>query len=325
MAERTNISWCDATMNFWIGCTKVSPACDHCYAEVYGNRFGVKWGPKEERRVTKNWVAKMNAIMRQAAKDGIDRPFVFSNSLSDIFDNEVPLEVLAAALDVMRRFPKAVFLLLTKRPQNIVKRFTEIAKAALGPYADAEGIRSWWPKNAAIGCTVVSQAEADRDIPWLLRAKAALNPAFAFLSMEPLLGPVNLWTDNGSDGYDYLTGSWYERDDPAQYAGSSGGGGHASGRGASSVDWVIAGGESGAHARPTWPDAFRGLRDQCAKVGVPFHFKQWGEWVSVSEVEGPQTAFHEFEDGATVRRVGTKRSGRLLDGVLHDARPEVAA
>lgn len=345
MAERTNISWADATLSFWIGCTKVSPACDHCYAEVYGNRFGVKWGPKEARRVTKNWVAKANKIMREAANDNIARPFVFSNSLSDIFDNEVPIETLAAAFDVMRRFPKAVFLLLTKRPQNILKRFTEIAKAALGPYADDEGIRAWWPKNAAIGCTVVSQAEADRDIPWLLRARAALRPAFAFLSMEPLLGRVDLTNIWGSgwartQRWDCLRGMGNPSLEVMH-------GMTAEHR----IDWVITGGESGAHARPSLISWFMHLRDQCTEAGVAFHHKQNGEWdctgVAVVEAADKNRWRDQGRPAVTMvnrtmalalngetlagdyapiyRRVGKDKAGREIGGETWDARPAVAA
>ncbi len=79
------------------------------------------------------------------------------------------------------------------------------------------------------------------------------------------------------------------------------------------IDWIIAGGESGHNARPSHPDWFRSLRDQCLATGTPFLFKQWGEWVSVSEVEGDGDHF-TFDDGATVRRVGKKRAGRTLIG-----------
>lgn len=90
------------------------------------------------------------------------------------------------------------------------------------------------------------------------------------------------------------------------------------------VDWLVSEGESGPQARPSHPDWFRQARDACARHGVPFHHKQNGEWVSVSEVEGPGS-HHQFPDGATVRRVGVEKAGRLLDGVLHDAFPKQAA
>ncbi len=92
------------------------------------------------------------------------------------------------------------------------------------------------------------------------------------------------------------------------------------------LGWAITGGETdqGGHkARPTNPQWFRDLRDQCEQTGVPFQHKQNGEWVSVSEVAGPGDHF-KFDDGRTVRRIGKNRSGRTIDGIEHDARPQVA-
>lgn len=331
MAEQTNISWADATINFWIGCTKVSPACDNCYAETWGNRFGVKWGPHEERQITKAWEAKIKAILRQAAKDGIDRPFVFVNSLSDFWDNAVDNQTRRAAFDLMRRYPQVTFLLLTKRPGNIVKMWEQIRRfspthASLDPDGVTMGgsVESF-PRNVAIGCTVVNQDEASRDVPVLLMAKHLLRPAFAFLSMEPLLGPVDFsripWRFNAMDVVapgapvktaNALTGqvtSW-DRMFPVE-----------PGESAPKIDWVITGGESGKNARPAHPQWFRDLRDQCARAGVAFHHKQHGEWVSGAGRIGSD--LHYFEDGVVVTRAGTKAAGRALDGVIHDARPEV--
>jgi protein gp37 len=163
-----------------------------------------------------------------------------------------------------------------------------------------------WPRNAAIGCTVVTQEEADRDIPKLLAAKAALNPAFAFVSMEPLLGPVDLTRIRGDEDEitDVLRGEfWTSRyqDEPHTEQ---------------HLDWVITGGETdqGAHkARPSHPDWFRSLRDQCAAAGVAYHHKQNGEWGHCPD----RSAIPDH-----VFRVGKKAAGRLLDAVTHDARPE---
>lgn len=320
MAERTGISWADATLNFWIGCTKVSPACDHCYAELWGKRFGVKWGPGEVRRATKHILRKARALQRLAVakRDAGGGAFLcFSNSLSDFFDKEIPLSLLAAAFEAMRAAPDVTFLLLTKRPGLIVKRSRAAAELSLGVYAsDDDGLRSWWPRNAVPLCTVVNQPEANSEIPKLLAAKAVLRPAFVGVSMEPLLGPVDLtrldtMAFRGAEVVNALTGEAEGMfGDPAPRV--------------PKLDWVITGGESGTQARPSNPQWFRDLRDQCAGAGVPFHFKQWGEWVSVSEVEGPGRHY-AFPDSRTVRRTGKKISGRTLDHVTHDARPEVRA
>lgn len=277
MAENSAISWTRHTWNPWMGCTKVSPACDGCYAEaLMDKRYGkVQWGNHPRQRTgAHNWNEPFR-WQRRAEVDG-DRPFVFCASLADIFDNQVPAEWRADAFEVMRKTPNLVYLLLTKRPQNIVK----LAAAAGG-----------LPRNAAIGTTIEDQQRADINVPALVRAKNETGALFNFLSCEPLLGQIEL--------YERLY--W--------------------------IDWVITGGETdqGGHkARPTHPAWFRSLRDECAKFGVPFHHKQNGEWVSVSEVAGPGVHF-KFDDGATVRRIGKKLSGRTIDGVTHDAFPEVAA
>lgn len=137
--------------------------------------------------------------------------------------------------------------------------------------------------NVWLGTTAENQTEADRRIPHLLAVPAVVR----FLSMEPLLGPVIL---------------------PGNFM--------ALGANA----WAICGGESGHGARPMHPDWARSLRDQCVAAGVPFLFKQWGEWVSVSEVAGSGAHF-QFEDGSTLRRVGKKAAGRMLDGRTWDQLP----
>ncbi len=274
MAENSAISWTRHTWNPWMGCTKVSPACDGCYAEaLMDKRYGkVQWGNHPRIRTgAHTWNDPMR-WQRQAEKDG-DRPFVFCASLADIFDNQVDPQWRADAFDVMRKTPRLVYLLLTKRPQNIVR------------LSDADG---GLPENAAIGTTVEDQKRADINLAALKVAKIELRPLFTFGSFEPLLGPIAI---------------------PPAFM----------------PDWIITGGETdqGGHkSRPTHPDWFRGLRDQAIAHGAAFHHKQNGEWVSVSEVAGPGAHF-KFDDGATVRRVGKKLSGRTIDGVTHDAFPEV--
>lgn len=275
MAENSAISWTRHTWNPWMGCTKVSPACDGCYAEaLMDKRYGkVQWGNAPRVRTGAHTWNDPLRWQRQAEKGG-DRPFVFCASLADIFDNQVDPQWRADAFEVMRNTPRLVYLLLTKRPQLIVK----LADAVRG-----------LPSNAALGTTVEDQKRADINLPALSVAKQELKPLFTFGSFEPLLGPIVI--------------------QPAFMP-----------------DWVITGGETdqGGHkARPTHPDWFRSLRDQAAASGTAFHHKQNGEWVSVSEVAGPGTHF-KFEDGATVRRIGKKLSGRTIDGVTYDAFPEVA-
>lgn len=322
MAETTHISWADATLNWWVGCTKVSTgehgACEFCYAETWAKRwpqYRDTWGPGAPRVQFKHLLSKAKAIEAKGKREG-RRQFVFSNSLSDIFDNEVPIEWLAEAFEIMRATPGNVYLLLTKRPQNIVKRFCQ----TLPPGASEDGPEYvHWPSNVAIGCTVVTQAEANRDVPWLLRAKATLQPAFAFLSMEPLMGAVDLthldtMAFHGAEVLDALSGRlWGIMGEPAGNM--------------VTVDWVITGGESGVKARPSDPAWFRSLRDQCAAAGVAFHHKQNGEWVGSEELaEEPAVDYRDMGRPADmVWRVGKKADPCTLDGVKHDARPKVTA
>lgn len=364
MGENSKIEWCEHTFNPWHGCTKVSTgprgACEKCYAASLAARYG--WGrfggPGDgvgyrTRTGPANW-KKPLAWDRAAAKAGT-RPFVFCASLADVFDNQVEPQWRRDLFDLIRATPALVWLLLTKRPQNIERLFGE---AMLDPPDGGSGYP--WPANAAIGCTVVTQEEADRDVPALLQAKAALKPAFAFVSMEPLMGPVDLTrVDDGAAHREVPEDEWGCLDDedspPALWWDALTGErsimhGGATGdwrRYDASLDWVIAGGESGPGARPSHPDWFRDLRDQCATARTPFLFKQWGEWTpgeNAGPVTGPQTGAYFDDDGAwslsqftrraaedlhtddepDVWRVGKKAAGRLLDGVLHDARPSAA-
>jgi protein gp37 len=308
MGENTAIEWATHTFNPWIGCQKVGPGCDHCYAEaMMADRYGrVEWGPHGSRQRTSpaNW-KKPLAWDRAAAKDG-RRDRVFCASLADVFDNHPSVlpEWRTDLFNLIAKTPNLDWLLLTKRPGNI---------ADMMPGGGAEA----WP-NVWLGCTVVNQAEADRDIPKLLAVPAKVR----FLSMEPLLGPVDL-TRCGLNPKPTREGEWQEWEPRA--------------------DWIICGGESGPKARPMHPDWARSLRDQCQAAGVPFFFKQWGEWSPgdafglisdgpvtsakgsvrdwlnryvVCEDRGDRLRGYSFTDHATdlVYRVGKARAGRLLDG-----------
>lgn len=182
MAETTKIEWCDHTFNPWMGCMKISPACDNCYAEtLMDTRYGkVKWGSGESRIRTsaQNW-RKPLQWNRKAAAAGT-RPFVFCASLADIFDNEVDEAWRGELFQLISRTPHLVWLLLTKRIGNVLRMVD----------------RTIWepglPTNVAIGATMANQQEYERDARKLLAVKRALNPAFTFGSFEPLLGPIML-------------------------------------------------------------------------------------------------------------------------------------
>ena len=349
MADKTGINWADSTFNPWIGCTKVSPACDNCYAERewQDRRHVVNWGPGAPRKRTSvaNWkkpikwnaepfcecdgcgwrgeqaqtagiVAASGSVERWCPSCGTNlthpaRRRVFCASLADVFDNEVAVQWRRDLFDLIEATPNLDWLLLTKRVGNVRRMCADAYLDSAKPL----------PRNVWLGISVCNQAEADRDIPKLLAVPAGVR----FLSIEPMLGPVDLIP-------------MFEH--RAEVHNDTG------------IHWVISGGESGPKARPMHPVWVRSLRDQCAEAGVPFLFKQWGEWVPRSD------CYHTFADGkscadldpsstkwpcirlterglngrnlanaanagaeAYMQRVGVKMAGRLLDGVEHNGFP----
>lgn len=182
MAENSGIEWTHHTFNPWIGCTKVSAACDHCYAEAWDRRFnGERWGPHAARTRTKTWgnPVKWN---RKAEAKGI-RYRVFCASLADVFDNHKSIlpEWRADLWRLIRETPNLDWLLLTKRPQNAA-RF--IPPGLLGE-----------AQNVWIGTTIEDQTEFDRRVPHLQQIPARVR----FLSCEPLLGPIDMGDMFGLD------------------------------------------------------------------------------------------------------------------------------
>lgn len=182
MAENSKIEWTDHTFNPWMGCTKVSPACDHCYAEaMMDTRYGkVRWGAGEDRiRTSKaNW-KQPPRWNRAAIADGA-RPFVFCASLADVFDNEVDPRWRRDLFMLIEATPNLVWLLLTKRVGNVVKMTDPMAGNLM------------LPDNAAVGATMANQEEYDRDRMKLAEVARVCAPLFTFGSFEPLLGPVIL-------------------------------------------------------------------------------------------------------------------------------------
>ncbi|KGS38057.1 phage Gp37/Gp68 family protein [Burkholderia pseudomallei ABCPW 107] len=279
----------------------------------------VVWGAGNPRHRTaeatwnnpKRWNARHAEFF---AKHG-RRQRVFCASLADVFDNAVDQEWRRDLFALIASTPNLNWLLLTKRIGNAGDMIVDALLQQPGLSAAAP----WpWP-NVWLGATIVNQEEADRDIPKLLAVPARVR----FLSMEPLLGPVDLassgalWSDMNGNIVD------------------------APSRGLRGVDWVIAGGESGPGARPMHPAWARSLRDQCATASVPFLFKQWGEWCP----RGPESMGYPLVDTAPRRRItdvgengqqlgacgssdcwmqraGKRAAGRLLDGRSHDEFPQ---
>ncbi len=285
MTAYTKIEWADHTFNPWVGCTKVSPACDHCYAEGWAKRSGmVQWGPNVERRRTSaaNWRQPLKWDA-EAQRLGV-RYRVFCASLADVFDNAVPQEWRDDLFDLIEKTPHLDWLLLTKRIGNVGNMLPV-------PFDFSRLYPNVW-----LGATICNQEEADRDIPKLLSAPAAKR----FLSMEPLLGPVDLESvarlpclNSHSIVMDPETGSYEccKKCDFTSLADEWG------------IDWVIVGGESGAGARAMHPDWARSLRDQCEAAGVQFMFKQWGNWRASAWFDGPDADSDDGDDFVDLDRV----------------------
>lgn len=268
MSANTKIEWADHTFNPWIGCTKVGPGCDNCYAKADfdDRKHRVTWGAGQARSRTKTWgdpvrwnkqpFVQCDSCGWRGNKAGRHacpicgggtctpaRQRVFCASLADVFDNEVPENWRIDLFSLIEETPNLDWLLLTKRIGN--------ASGMVPWSACSEPFANVW-----LGATIVNQEEANRDIPKLLAVPAAKR----FLSMEPLLGPVEL-----TDAEIFWA--------PGKY-------------GENGINWVIVGGESGAHARPMHPDWARSLRDQCQGASVPFFFKQWGNWRPAAWFDG---------------------------------------
>lgn len=172
MAEQSAISWTDATFNPWIGCTRVSPACDHCYAARDNERRGwvEGWGVGVPRRRTKTWGDPLR-WNRKAALTGY-RPRVFCASLADIFDNEAPPEWRNDLWQLLRETPNLRWILLTKRIGNAPKMLPD----------------DWPFKNSGLMATLENQEVWDRDFRKLMAVPAAWHG----VSAEPLLGHINI-------------------------------------------------------------------------------------------------------------------------------------
>lgn len=303
MGKNSAIEWTDHTFNPWIGCTKVSAGCANCYAEaMMDKRLGrVQWGVNgtRERTSAANWRQPIKWD-REAAEAGARRR-VFCASLADVFEDRPELVAWRADLfALIVTTPHLDWLLLTKRPENVIDM-------ALGQAPNAK-----IPDNVWLGVSVENQEQADRRIPLLLLIPARVR----FLSMEPMLGPVDLveagalWTSVQDNSIVKTTPAWRL------------------------INWVIVGGESGHNARPMHPDWSRSIRDQCQAAGVPFFFKRWGQYSPASVFDdttmaGGRAFYHNgkwaampgnrrgyvwLDDNTVGVRTGKKAAGRLLDG-----------
>ena len=320
MGDQSKIEWTDATWNPVTGCTRVSEGCRSCYIErtpafrIAGRKFahgttGVQLHP-----------------------DRLDQPLkwkkprrIFVNSLSDLFHEDVPQEFIVSVYASMIAAWWHTFQILTKRPtkrefllkHQIFRR--DVAQAAAGlinkmrgglSYQGTVNLAAWeagFARNIHEGVSIEDQATADERIPLLLNTPSAVR----FVSYEPALGPVDIkwWLQKKFLAPGVLNGRAFVKS------------------GYEKLDWVIAGGESGPGARPMHPAWARSIRDQCQTAGVPFFFKQWGEWAPGDEVDpgtGEGLRFHYWaapHAPGKMWRFGKKSAGSMLDGREHKEWP----
>lgn len=229
MGESTEIAWTDATFNPWWGCTKVSPGCDHCYAETFDKRVGgAHWGKGTPRRVMSDDYWKHPLRWNKAAgKDG-KRIKVFCGSMCDVMDDEAPEGQRRRLWDLINSTPNLIWQLLTKRPQRYVQELPSM----------------FIHRNIILGATAENQR-------FYLSRWQSMSPLKyfrgfkTFISYEPALGPLDLTKDHIGEDCGF-------------------------------PDWIICGGESGGNARPMQIQWASDLRDQCARLHIPFFMKQLG-------------------------------------------------
>lgn len=291
MMARTTIEWVarpGTAPESWspvTGCSKLSEGCRHCYAERMARRLAGRYGYPE---IPHHFDVTLHPDRLEQPLHWTRKPrTVFVASMGDLFHPDVPFEFVEQVFGVFTKTKQHTYMILTKRPKRMLEwwHWEEDRQCS---HIDA----SWFP-NVWGMVTVESQ-----DYVW--RIEELLKCPFAIhgVSVEPMLGPVNLnkfLPIRLPDGKLIFS----NREDIKPF-----------------INWVIAGGESGPGARPMHPGWARDLRDQCFAAHVPFFLKQRGAWTwwdlgSPTYQNKPE---HIFSDGLVVRRVGKKAAGRLLDG-----------
>jgi protein gp37 len=334
-------------------CVHASEGCRFCYSE-WQNMKGGDSGGNGLAYAAQN-LAKVEVYLDEKtllAPLSWKKPrTIFVCSMTDLFGEFVPDAWIDRIFAVMALTPHT-FQVLTKRSERMrdycktlgrhhsVDRVSVAIKAIVEAGHAAADVGSWYTlhdggaffDNIWLGVSAERQQEADERIPHLLQTPAAIR----FVSCEPLLGPIALTEIRGrnANGHEWMFDALRPDVSPDD--------------GAVSLDWIICGGESGKDARPMHPDWARSLRDQCVAAGVPFFFKQWGEWAPGECADGPQTRTERVaylfdnnwdfgrltpraseethrDDAPDVFRLGNKKAGRHLDGRIHDAMPARAS
>ena len=302
----TKIQWATDSWNPITGCSKISDGCKNCYAERMAKRLAGRYGYPKDNPFKPGTIHADK--IQHPPKWGGGGKKIFVCSMGDLFHDDVPTyKTFGTIFDAayMSGYGKFMvprkpdyYLFLTKRPENMLK----IVNYYLQRYGGS------MPENCWFGVTAENQEQADKRIPTLLQIPAAVR----FVSVEPMLGSISIlkWAERNR-----------ESDDTSDIM-------------IPGLHWVICGGETGPGARPMHPDWVRSLRDQCQAAGVPFFFKQWGEWITASFSNGHydqdmgrnnafwvdyQGVMHKpssngLKNPIAMFKVGKKSAGRLLDG-----------
>lgn len=345
MADRTEIEWADATWNPIRGCARVSEGCRHCYAERQAGRWSGEGQPYEGLvhlvGTEPRWTGAVTLVggALEAPRRWQRRRRVFVDSMGDLFFEPIPDGWIDRIFAVMWLAPQHTFIILTKRQARMRAYLSAPARPVRIRQAAETFVRGLrlrpgdpmpWPlPNVQLGVSCENQATADERIPDLLATPAAVR----IVSAEPLLGPVDLtgWLPRPAGWKWYPVECRHGRDlcpicdrDHHPF-----------------LDGVIVGGESGPAARPMHPNWARSLRGQCGASGVPFFFKQWGEWApgesashAATRTERTATWFDgrwdfgsltprqseetHADDAPDLYWFGKRRAGRHLDGRTHD-------
>lgn len=353
MADKSAIEWTEATWNPLVGCSVVSPGCTNCYAmQLAGTRLDHTeryGGLTHKTKAGPVW----NGEVRLVA-DVLFQPLrwkrprmIFVNSMSDLFHESVADETIDRVIAVMALCPQHTFQVLTKRAARmrayfsdlnalyarihtmILERFREKAARFDGNRA-ADNLNAWLAQGALpnvwLGVSAEDQARANERIPDLLATPAAVR----WVSAEPLLGPIDftriekvpqrLGSTRAGIHLNALHGKYVESG--MSYIGEWDiNGPYPADASAIRLDWIVVGGESGPGARPMHPDWARSIRDQCAAAGVPFFFKQWGNFLPAGQTMGNGRLW--FPDCGSSLRATKAVTGRSLDGIEYNGTPEL--
>ncbi len=351
MGAKSKIEWTSgpdgepgATWNPLRGCFKVSAGCKNCYAEAVASRFSGPGQPYEDIARDGRWTGRVE-LVREHLADPLRwrRPRrVFVNSMSDVFHEDVPDEVIAGIFGVIAASPRHTFQLLTKRADRMARWFRELPSwasrqppdLALGDYVQEfargllfrmpgeehmprnYGVTSWPLPNVWLGVSVEDQRAADERIPHLLQVPAAVR----FLSVEPLIGPVDLtdylgrlWecADCGAGSGDRDLRATLPRPVTCATCGEDGKDG-AVHLGEQGLHWVIVGGESGTGARPCEAEWIRKVMWDCRAASVPCFVKQLGAAYSdpVDGIAGVSLRTHPDAPSPT-RRLRDRKGGDM--------------